>query len=112
MMDRAGRILEKLLRPGELRKCASVPSVSTERAIDPELAAEQLMAKYDFDAKIKMIGLSNYDAAELFGVTECHVRAWRDPRDMKRHPPSHAVRRLQKLLDARATIVGLKGVGT
>ena len=110
-MDRADRILEKILRPGELRKCASGESLSKERAIDPELAAEQLMAKYDFDAKIQALGLSNYDVAELGGVTECHVRAWRDPRDMKRHPPSHAVRRLQKLLEARATIGGVKGVG-
>jgi len=111
LTDRTDRILERLLTYNE-KRAASRAAMSKRRAKNPELEAEQLIAKYDFAAKLDALELSNYDAAELFSVNECHVRAWRDTRDMKRHPPAHAIRRLQKLIEARATFSSLRRVGT
>lgn len=112
MAHPADRILDQLQSMGSVRKCSLVKAKSTERAKNPELTAEQLMAKRDFDAKIKALEWSNYEAAELFETTEGCIRAWRDEEDMKRHPPSYGARWLQKIIEARSTLGALRGVGT
>lgn len=54
----------------------------------------KIRAKTAFSSELEASGLSNRAAAKLLKVTEGCIRAWLDPRDLKRNPPMWATEAL------------------
>jgi hypothetical protein len=69
----------------------------------------KIRAKEEFASELEASGLSGRSAAKHLKVTEGCIRAWLDPRDLKRNPPKWAtdalgreaqIRRAQHAVDA------------